>query len=405
MERPPTGAATDWRAVWAVFAGGLVAGAYMTKVAPALPLLRDELGLTLVESGLVATTFNVLGMTVGMLVGVLCDRLGHKQLALLGLIVMAIGGALGAASTSFAMLLSSRFLEGAGLLLLAVSAPALMTAATASAHDRTKAIALWTTYMPAGGSLALLAAPWLIATWGWRGLWTALALAAAVGAALFARAVPRSQYGKVGSLRLVAESLAQKGTVVMALIFFCYVAQWTSVMIWLPTFLIDEHGTSTATAALATALLVLVNAPGNLSAGWLLAKGIRRDRLVVAAALLTALCEVGMLNETLPGGLRFALVLAFSAVSGIIPAAVFIGVPVHAKTPQHIGTGNGIVMQASHLGQFFGPLVFAWIASRLGGWNATLGGWNAALWAMLFFSAAAAALGLVLGRFERKLSR
>ena len=76
---------THWRGVWAVFAGGLVAGAYMTKVPPALPGLRGELGLTLVESGFIVTTFNVLGMLVGMLAGMVCDRLGHKRLALSGL--------------------------------------------------------------------------------------------------------------------------------------------------------------------------------------------------------------------------------------------------------------------------------------------------------------------------------
>lgn len=41
---------TNWPAVWAVFAGGRVAGAYMTRVPPALPQLRGELGLTLIES-------------------------------------------------------------------------------------------------------------------------------------------------------------------------------------------------------------------------------------------------------------------------------------------------------------------------------------------------------------------
>ena len=56
----------------------------MTKVAPAIPGLRDELGLTLVESGLIATMFNLMGMLVGMLAGVLCDRFGHKRLALGG---------------------------------------------------------------------------------------------------------------------------------------------------------------------------------------------------------------------------------------------------------------------------------------------------------------------------------
>ena len=180
----------------------------------------------------------------------------------------------------------------------------------------------------------------------------------------------------------------------MAALFACYVAQWTSVMIWLPTFLIDEHRLATGAAALATALMVLVNAPGNLAGGWLLARGVKRCTLVVGACVIAALCEVGMLSPALPGGLRFALVLLFSLCAGAIPACIFAGLPVHAKTPQHIATGNGIVMHGSNLGQFFGPLALAWIASHLGGWHATL-------WPMLGFALLGGFLGMVLGRIER----
>ena len=95
MDNP---SATRWSAVWAVFAGGLVAGAYICKVPPALPTLRAELGLTLVESGFIATMLNVMGGLAGMLAGVLADRFGQKRLALLGLAVMCGGGLLGAAS-------------------------------------------------------------------------------------------------------------------------------------------------------------------------------------------------------------------------------------------------------------------------------------------------------------------
>jgi len=86
---------SQWRGIWAVFAGGLVAGAYMTKVPPALPQLRAELGLSLVESTFIVTTFNVLGMLVGVLAGMLSDRFGRKRLALAGLVLMAVGGAVG----------------------------------------------------------------------------------------------------------------------------------------------------------------------------------------------------------------------------------------------------------------------------------------------------------------------
>jgi predicted MFS family arabinose efflux permease len=385
---------TNWPAVWAVFAAGLAAGAYMTKVPPALPALRGEFGLTLVESGFIATTFNLIGMLVGILAGVLCDRFGHRRLALAGLAIMAAGGAMGAAAPGFGTLLASRFFEGVGFILLSVSAVALMNAAAATPRDRAKALGLWSSYMPTGGSIALLAAPWLIATWGWRGMWLAFALAAAVCAVGIARVVPAPQrHGEVNFMRLVAESLSRKGSMVLALLFAFYVGQWTSVMVWLPTFLV-EHEVTAGAAAVATALMVVANIPGNLAGGWLLSRGMPRGTLVVAAAAIAALCEVGMAAGTLPGPLRYALVLVFSTCAGVIPASIFAGMPVHAKTPQHIGTANGIVMQASQIGQFLGPLAIAWIASRYGGWDA-------ALWVLLAFAAGTAACGIAIGRIER----
>ena len=64
------------------------------------------------------------------------------------------------------------------------------------------------------------------------------------------------------------------------------------------------------------------------------------------------------------------------------------------RSPQHIATGNGMVLQFSNLGQFFGPLAIAWIASHYGGWEATR-------WALLAFAAASAACGAALLMIEK----
>src|SRR6267142_6459074 len=223
-------------------------------------------------------------------------------------------------------------------------APALVSTMAAAARERAKALSIWSAYMPTGGTIALLAAPLFIAAGSWRALWLALAAAATLAAVLVARAVPPTPRPQVSSMSLIAESLAQPGNLAMALLFAFYVAQWTSVMVWLPTFL-AEHGASTAAASAATALMVLVNAPGNLIGGWLLSRRVPRGALVIGASAIAALCELGMLSAAVPGSVRFARVLAFSLATGVIPASIFAGLPVHARSPQHIATGNGMVLQ------------------------------------------------------------
>jgi len=380
--------------VWAVFAGGLICGAYIGKVPPALPAQRLELGLTLVESGFIATTFNIIGLLVGMFVGVLCDRFGHKRLGLAGLAVMCLAGLLGAAAWNFPSLLVSRFFEGVGFILFTVAGSALMAAA-ADSPERAKVMGLWSAYMPSGGSLAILLAPLVIGAWGWRGLWVTLSVVAALCFLLAARHAPTPNYGGVRSLKLALESLAQPASVALALLFAFYVAQWTSVMIWLPTFLVEERGATAGVASLLTALMVLVNVPGNLGGGWLLAHGMRRGRLILAAAAIMLVTDIAMLSSALPDALRFLAVLTFSCCAGVIPACIFTGVVVHAKTPQHVGTTNGMVMQTSQAGQFFGPIVLAWLASHFGGWGASL-------WAMLAFAAGGALCGYAVLRIEAR---
>ena len=253
--------------------------------------------------------------------------------------------------------------------------------------------------MPTGGALALIAAPLALATFGWRSLWLGVAAYTALMAVLLARAVPAPRFGGgIGSLRLVAESVTRPGSLALCIVFICYVGQWSSLMIWLPTFLVDERGATPATASLLTAVFVAINIPGNLAGGWALKRGAARWRVIGVASTVMALTATSALASGLPDALRLASVLLFSLVGGMIPAAVLSGGPVHARSPQHFGTAQGLIMQGAQIGQFFGPMLVAMAAQGLGGWSASLG-------IMLALSATAAAAGVVVGRYERRLAR
>ena len=388
---------TAWASVWVVFAAGLAAGAHICKVPPALPLLRADLGLTLVQSGFIATMFYAMGGVVGVLVGAVVDRYGQKRFALIGLACMCMGGVYGVFAHDYPGLLLSRFIEGVGFMLFTVAGVPLLAGVTRPA-DRPVAFSLWSAYMPTGGALALVAAPVALATLGWRSLWIGIAIYTAFIAILLARVVPAPRFGGgIGSLRLVAESIARPGSIALCLVFFFYVAQGTSLMIWLPTFMVGERGGSPANASLLTALFVAMNVPGNLAGGWALKRSMARWHVITLASAGMALTAACALSASLPDSIRLASVLVFSLAGGMIPAAVLAGGPVHARSPQHIGTTQGMIMQGAQLGQFFGPLLVALAAQGLGGWTASLG-------VMLSFAALAAIAGVVVGRFEPRLA-
>jgi predicted MFS family arabinose efflux permease len=243
-----------------------------------------------------------------------------------------------------------------------------------------------------------LFAPLALATLGWRSLWLGLAGYATICAALLARHVEAPPFGgKIGSRRLIGESLRRPGILALCVAFICYTGQWTSLMTWLPTFVVDERGMSPAAASLLTAMFVAANIPGNLLGGFLLKHGMARGLVMAGGAGAMGLTALGLFAGGAPDALRLGCALAFSLLGGVIPGAIFSATPVHAKSSEHIGTTNGMIMQASHFAQFSVPILVAWMASRFGGWSASLS-------AMLILSCAGVVAALVAGRYERRLA-
>jgi MFS family permease len=77
-----------------------------------------------------------------------------------------------------------------GFLLTTVPAPSLLRRAVAPGR-LTRMLGVWSTYMPFGTALALLAGPLLIGVLGWRGWWVLTALCTAAMLVWLPQAVPR----------------------------------------------------------------------------------------------------------------------------------------------------------------------------------------------------------------------
>ena len=77
--------ALDSRVAWLVIIAGVVAALHVGKLPPGIPILRAELGLTLVQAGFLLSVMQVAGMLLGALAGLLADRMGLRRTMLLGL--------------------------------------------------------------------------------------------------------------------------------------------------------------------------------------------------------------------------------------------------------------------------------------------------------------------------------
>ena len=109
-----------------VVLSGVVAALHIGKLPPAIPVLREGLGLTLVQAGFLLSLVQVAGMSVGVVFGVLADGLGSRRSMTLGLWVLAVVSALGGLAQGVVPLMLLRATEGFGFLLVVLPAPGLV---------------------------------------------------------------------------------------------------------------------------------------------------------------------------------------------------------------------------------------------------------------------------------------
>jgi MFS family permease len=405
MSSPTPRTATNWPIVFLLVGAGVIGGCHVGKVPAALTVLRSDLGLGLVAAGWVISMFNVIGLLTGMALGALADTAGHRRLMLAGLAALALAGLFGAASVNGAMLLLSRLFEGFGFMMTVVAVPSLIVRAS-RIEDQRLAFGIWAAYMPSGMALMLGLTPFLMAPFGWRGLWVINAILAAVFAVTLMIATrplarPASARPKVtlaAILRDIKDTATAPGPIVLALGFGVYALQYIAVFGFLPTVMVEQGHLSPIAAAGLTAFAIFMNVPGNLLGGVLLHHGMSRAAAIALASIVMGLCDIGIYEPSLEFWPRYALAVILSFVGGIMPTALFSGSTVLARSPRLVATTNGLIMQGSNLGQSIGPPAIAALAASLGTWR----------WSPLVLTSCAVAgvgLAVILHALERRLAQ
>jgi MFS transporter, CP family, cyanate transporter len=368
-----------------VVLGGIAAALHVGKLPPALPALREALGVSLVQGGFLLSLVQLAGMSLGLAVGLAADTLGLKRTMLAGLLTLSAASVLGGWGQSAHELMALRALEGLGFLLASMPAPGLIRRLVQPDRMQTT-LGLWGAYMPFGTAVAFLLGPYVIAALGWRPWWwllgaTSLSMAAWLWLALppdvrDASVHADSLGGSDHSWRArLGRTLRSRGPWLIALTFAVYSGQWLAVIGFLPTVYADA-GLSAGISAIATAVAAAINMAGNIASGLLLRRGVAAQRLLycgfaaMAAGAFFAFARIwGGLDPMLAAGLKYAAVLMFSAIGGLIPGTLFSLSVALAPDERTISTTVGWMQQCSSLGQVAGPPLVAWVATHAGGWQ------------------------------------
>jgi len=359
-----------------ILAAGVGAAMHIGKLPPSLPVLGQVLGVTLLEAGFLLSSMQMAGMLLGLMTGLAVQRVGLKRSMLLGLLVVALGSALGTLAQSAAWLLATRAMEGLGFLWVVLPAPALLRQSVGP-QRLNRVMGLWGAYMPLGTSLGLLLGPYVmhlaVPDMGWRVWWGVLAGWCALLALLVFWLVPadaRPASLSAPNQKILGLTLRSGPAWLLALSFAAYSGQWLAVVGFLPT-IYALAGVASALAGWLTALAAAANIVGNVAAGRLLEQGVRPLTLLRTAFVAMALGAVLAFTPQLDARLQYAAVLVFSALGGLIPATVFSLSVRLAPSPAAVSSTVGWIQQWSAIGQFTAPPLVAWLAVRAGGWQWT----------------------------------
>ncbi len=364
-----------------VVLGGISAALHVGKLPPALPVLQQSLGVSLLQAGFLLSLVQLAGMALGIVVGLAADGLGLKRTMVSGLALVSAASLLGGWAGGPGELMLLRAIEGMGFLLATMPAPGLIRRLVPP-ERMAGTLGLWGAYMPFGTAIALLCGPLVIAATGWQGWWWLLGAASALMAIWLWLALPGDpRVAAAGGVAAqswsgrLRSTLASRGPWLVALSFAMYSSQWLAVIGFLPS-MYTQAGLGAAWTGVATALAAAVNMVGNIASGRLLQRGVRADHLLYCGfavmglgAMLTFAPVADALGPGPAAVLRYVAVLAFSGVGGLIPGTLFslaIRVAPGART---VSTTVGWMQQLSCAGQLAGPPLVAWVATRTGGWQ------------------------------------
>jgi predicted MFS family arabinose efflux permease len=364
-------ATSSWRPIAILIVAGVIAAFQVGKAAVAVPLLRDDLAISLLTASLVVSAYGLLGAVAGFAFGVATSRVSARTALVAGLAAVGLGSIAGAVAPSGGVLIATRIIEGCGFLAVAVTAPRQI-GALAVPRDRETALAFWGVHLPAGTSIMMFAAPFL-PVFGWRSLWLANGCIALLYALVIARMhlpADRPRMAAPATRADIGRVIRSPGPLLVAIAFGVYTLHFSALAGLLPTLLVERLGVSVAAAGSISAATVVANAIGNLAAGVLLRWRTPLWAIIGGAFAVAGVAALGIFAPSTPAFVVALLAATSLAVTGLVPASIYAAAPLVMPAAALLGATLGLIVQSSNIGTLLG-------AALLGGWVEHLG-WSTA---------------------------
>jgi len=375
-----------WRCLAALTLARAAIGFQFQAVAAVAPLLGGELAIDKTQLGWLIGLYLLPGVAFALPGGLLGRRFGDKRLVLVGLALMAIGGAGLALAESFIAANVARVVSGVGAVILNVLVTKMVTDLF-EGRERLLAMSVLINSWPIGIGIALLVIGPLGELAGWR--WgvassAAFALAGLLLVATVYRAAPSiapsAPAAGIGLDVLVGREW--RLLAIGSLPWLLYNAAFQIVLSFMPSFFVG-NGLGIARAGGLMAVNAVMFVVGVQLGGFLLKRTAHPDRL--CHAMILVWCATLLLIAAGHAPLPWLIV---GGVLGGIPAAALVSIPGEFLRPESRSAGMGVFYTIYYGGCAVLPTLAGALYDRAGGsaalWMATGLAFGAALTLALF---------------------
>lgn len=357
-----------WIVVLTVFFAGICLAWMQNKVIPLISIVSQVFDAGNSTVGWLSSIFSLMAVITALPSAVILEKMGPRACGMISLACAVVGGLIGIAADSIGLMMASRIIEGVGVGIISVVAPAVISMWF---NDESCGLpmGLWGSWQMVGQSAVFFCAVPVTMALGWRGMWYVGVILCTVAFVLFALLVknpPEKDNEKNkedGNIWSGIGAAAPWFLGAAGFLFCCCCFGWVTwvASAWSRSFGIAEYTVNTYLA-----YMFLLEIPLVIIIGWLYDKFHSRRRLlgIAGTIIYAALLFAGYL---LPGEkLLIPYLLLYPFFEGVVATYLWTTAPRIAQSPCDVGMALAILTLCMNLGAVIGPPIIGKIIEKAG---------------------------------------
>jgi MFS transporter, DHA1 family, quinolone resistance protein len=336
------------------------------SVGSVIPTLIKEFRLSMTAAG----TFHYVPMAAialgAILLGFLADKLGRQRTIVVGLVLYGVSSVLFAFGNTFLYFVMLLAVAGIGISVFKTGALALVGDITKSTTDHSSTMNMVEGFFGTGAIIGpAIVATLLSAGLSWKWLYV---IAAGICGILIVVAVSvrypatKKTVEQPSDLKHTLRVARNPYALAFSAMVMLYVAVEVAIYVWMPTYLLDYHGSTAWLPAYALTIFFVLRAMGRFAGAWL----INQFAWTWILALFGTAIFLCFLGSLLGGALAGAYLLPLSGLfmSMIYPTLNSKGISCFHKA-EH-GAAAGVILFFTAAAAALGPLAMAAVSDHFG---------------------------------------